>query len=248
MKAQVLYKNIWYKTDLDKQTDLSLPVGQVRCFHAPKFEAKPFEMGDFVGSVLKGAPVNYYNIALNPHGNGSHTECVGHITKVQESVNLALKNYHFIATLISVDVELMDDGDRIIALDEIMTKFNGDITEALIIRTNPNTKDKINFDYTETNPPYLSDEAMEYICQQGVSHLLIDLPSVDKEYDEGKLSCHNIFWNTNGKIRTNATITELIFVPDDAKDGLYLLNLQLAPINLDASPSRPVIYPLTKMN
>jgi len=75
-----------------------------------------------------------------------------------------------------------------------------------------------------------------------VKHLLIDLPSVDKEKDDGELLSHNAFWNTSGKLRLDATITEFIFVRNDIQDGTYFLNIQVAPFENDASPSRPVLY------
>jgi hypothetical protein len=31
-------------------------------------------------------------------------------------------------------------------------------------------------------------------------------------------------------------------VPDDIVDGIYLLEIQMAPFENDASPSRPVLY------
>ena len=40
------------------------------------------------------------------------------------------------------------------------------------------------------------------------------------------------------------SVTEMIFVPDDIPDGLYWLDLQLAPFVSDAVPSRPIIYPV----
>lgn len=79
----------------------------------------------------------------------------------------------------------------------------------------------------------------------GIRHLLIDLPSVDREKDEGKLSAHKAFWNYPGDaVRHDATITELIFVENSVQDGLYLLNLQLLNLQLDVSPSRPLLYKL----
>ena len=36
---------------------------------------------------------------------------------------------------------------------------------------------------------------MEYIVELGINHLLVDLPSIDRIYDEGKLANHRIFWN-----------------------------------------------------
>ena len=76
----------------------------------------------------------------------------------------------------------------------------------------------------------------------GIKHLLIDQPSVDKERDGGKLLSHKAFWDYPQSIDKERTITELIGVPDEIEDGLFLLNLSIANIENDASPSRPVIY------
>ena len=78
----------------------------------------------------------------------------------------------------------------------------------------------------------------------GVKHLLIDLPSVDKEKDEGALKAHKAFWDVNGKTRKDCTITEFIYVPNKIADGTYFLNLQIAPFENDATPSKPVLYTL----
>ena len=116
--------------------------------------------------------------------------------------------------------------------------------EAIIIRTIPNTKEKLSKHYSNTNPPYLLEEAAIYLKEKGVKHLLIDLPSVDKEKDEGKLLAHNAFWNTSDNIRLDATITEFIFVPNTVIDGTYFLNIQIAPFENDTSPSKPILYKL----
>ena len=92
------------------------------------------------------------------------------------------------------------------------------------------------------------EEAAIYIREIGIKHLLIDLPSVDREEDAGKLLAHKAFWNVkNTKIlnedaRLDCTITELIFVNDSVSDGTYLLNLQIASFENDASPSKPILY------
>jgi len=64
---------------------------------------------------------------------------------------------------------------------------------------------------------------------------------VDRESDEGKLAFHHAFWNVP-ESPNDKTITELIYVNDSVIDGNYLLELQMAPFENDASPSRPVIY------
>ena len=87
---------------------------------------------------------------------------------------------------------------------------------------------------------------MQYIVSLGVEHLLIDTPSVDRLLDEGNLSAHNIFWETNEKAfnlnSQKKTITEMIFVSDNINDGTYLLNLQIPAFVSDAAPSRPILY------
>jgi kynurenine formamidase len=120
--------------------------------------------------------------------------------------------------------------------------------EAIVIRTSPNLTQKRSKKYSHTNPPYIDEAAAIYVRECGIKHLLIDLPSVDKEHDEGKLLAHKAFWNVrdvnqlNDDARLDATITELIFVSDSVIDGDYLLNLQIASFENDATPSKPVLY------
>jgi len=250
MKITVHHKKEVYQANLNTPLDISIPLGQVRCFYAPEVKLNPYKSENFIGSVKKGAPVNFFNVELNPHGNGTHTECLGHITKQQESVNQKLKTFHFVAQLISVPLTDKRKTDKVITLKSL--KAHLDLTRlgaALILRTKPNRKSKLNKDYSGTNPPYLEKSAMKYLVKIGVKHLLFDLPSVDREVDKGALAAHHIFWDldTPGKSkRKDCTITELIYVDNKIKDGLYLLNLQLAPLELDAAPSRPVLFKLTK--
>jgi len=88
----------------------------------------------------------------------------------------------------------------------------------------------------------LEEGAAKYIRECGIKHLLIDLPSVDKEKDEGKLLAHKAFWDFPKNLRRDATITELIYVPNKIEDGFYILNLQIASFENDASPSKPILY------
>ena len=95
-------------------------------------------------------------------------------------------------------------------------------------------------------PSFFSIDAMAYIVSLGVKHLLVDIPSVDRLFDDGHLSSHNIFWETKSKQLNpktqNKTITEMIFVDNSIEDGDYVLEIQMAPFQNDASPSRPVLY------
>jgi kynurenine formamidase len=129
--------------------------------------------------------------------------------------------------------------------EQLETKLGESQIEALIIRTLPNTKDKRSKNYSDTNPPYLDLSVIELIESFGIQHLLVDMPSVDRESDEGKLAFHHAFWNVPEN-PNDKTITELIYVNDEITDGLYILEMQMAPFENDASPSRPVLYKIQK--
>jgi len=201
-------------------------------------------IGDFVGSTEKGGLINFKNVKINPHGNGTHTECVGHIAKEKYTINQSLKHFHHLAQLETIYPQKLENGDRVITKAQLLEVEFSDGVNTIVLRTMPNTDGKLTHNYSGTNPPYVHHEALTYLVEKGIDHLLLDLPSVDREEDEGQLLAHKAFWEYPDNPRTNATITELIFVPNRIKDGLYLLNLQIASFELDASPSKPVLYKL----
>lgn len=238
-----------YRADLSRPIDLSILLREgpdgVNCFGAPPVAYEPVRAGAFVGSTREGGPLNFFNVRLNPHGNGTHTECVGHIATERRTIGPALSQSHFFAKMISVWPTLTDNGDRVITPHTLALFFQKNEAEALVVRTLPNDPDKMRRHYTGTNPPYFGAEALSYLVDCGVRHLLTDLPSVDREEDGGALAGHRAFWRYPGpEARVQATITELIYAPDEARDGYYLLNIQTAPFDLDASPSRPVLFAL----
>lgn len=118
--------------------------------------------------------------------------------------------------------------------------------DAIIIRTTPNSDVKKTMQWSSSNWTYLDKVAAEYIANQGIKHLLIDLPSVDREFDGGKMLSHRAFWNYPDNTRFDATITEMIYINNEIIDGTYFLNLQPASFVNDASPCKPVIYASTK--
>ena len=114
--------------------------------------------------------------------------------------------------------------------------------DAVIIRTLPNESTKMLRNYSGQNPPYLEPEICRILCKKNIHHLLVDLPSLDPEQDEGKLLAHKEFWGKNPSRWKESTITELAFIPNSIKDGVYLLNLQVINLQMDAAPSRPILY------
>lgn len=114
--------------------------------------------------------------------------------------------------------------------------------KVLIVRTLPNSPNKLSNNYSNTNPCYFSKTAVELINEFGFTHLMVDLPSIDREEDGGELIGHHTFWEYPENTQTQKTITELIFVPNEIKDGNYLVNIQITALENDASPSKITLY------
>jgi arylformamidase len=251
MIVRVTHNHVHYAVDLNKPLDISLPIRagdqNPNCYWAEPVTMETIRAENFVGSVAAGGSVNYQKLQLTPHGNGTHTECYGHISADGATVNQCLETFHFFAEVISVAPETHHE-DRVITRSALAAKINSTAIEAIVIRTLPNGPGKKTAHYSGTNPPYLLPDAVAYLRDLGVNHLLLDLPSVDRELDEGKLLAHRAFWQFPEATRKNCSITELIFVADTIPDGLYWLNLQIASLEMDASPSKPVLYQLKEVS
>jgi arylformamidase len=247
--------------DLAPELDFAGP--QPRFFGAPRAGSRPFESGDFKGSVERGASCNCDLITLVPHCNGTHTECVGHLTRERLDAYRVVPAEPLPALVLSVTPEAAagessepapQAGDRLITRRALERAWPGELPfapTALIVRTLPNTPDKRVRDYGGQIPPYLSREAAELLVGRDILHLVVDLPSIDRAQDEGRLSAHRIFFGLPRGVtrleeaaRAAATITELAFVPDTVPDGACLLALQVPPLGGDAVPSRPLWYAL----
>lgn len=245
MLAKIEYNNKAYTIDLSKPLDISIPLrgeaSNVNAWYLDHPKIEPHQEGGSVAKVSEGAAINFNDIWFNPHAHGTHTECVGHITEEFHSINTHLNRYFFAAELLTIAPE-KQGGDFVISKKQLEYVLGQGRRDAIVIRTLPNTKAKLSRQYSHTNPPYILEEAAKFLYEIGVQHLLIDLPSVDKEKDNGELLAHKAFWNFNGALRKSATITELVFVPNHIQDGKYFLNLQVAPFVNDASPSRPILF------
>ncbi len=232
-----------YSFQTEKGMDLSIslnPKGP-RAWYVEPMRIEPVRTEQFLGSVAEGGAVNFRDVYFNPHGHGTHTENVGHIMDTDFPVINSISSSHFFANLISV--ELKNEDQDLVLNEESFEGFDLK-AEALIIRTKPNDHSKMQRQYSGTNFPYLTIGAMQRIVDAGVQHLLIDLPSVDREEDGGALAAHHLFWNVPANPNFQKTITELIYVPNEIEDGTYVLNLQVSNFANDAAPSRPMLFGL----
>lgn len=249
--------------------DISIPLhfnsSQPNTYGVSLAHAEAYRSGGWVGDVREGGSCNFETISLTPHCNGTHTECIGHITEERFQIRTQLLDSLIPCTVVTVTPRLaaetldhyepaLGPSDRVIDRDmlwEAMPTHAGSFYKAIAIRSLPNPEAKMQRDYMEESPAFFTLDAMQYLVDLGMQHLLTDLPSVDRLFDEGKLRAHRVFWNVEPGSksagedgRRHATITEMIFLPDDVADGPYLLNLQIAPFMADAAPSRPVLFPI----
>lgn len=249
MIANIFHKGNEFQVDLSKPIDISMPLTtNADCpsaWYVKPMSLEPVKNGDWIGDVSKGGSVNFRNVLFNPHGNGTHTECVGHISKEFITINQCLKQFFFLAELITIKPEQLSNGDQVISKKQIESALSYDNAEALIIRTLENTNEKLHKQYSNSNPAYISEEAMAFLNETKIEHLLFDTPSVDKEVDGGVLAAHHMFWQYPHNTQFQKTITELIYVPNEIKDGTYFLNIQIASFENDASPSKPVLFKIS---
>ncbi len=272
-QLEVLVGDRRWRADLTQATSLATALdfagAQPGFFGAPAAASRPLQNAGFIGDVRLGGSCRCSTYTLTPHCNGTHTESISHVVEETVSIDDTAPRALLMAQLLTVSpaaaagsLEQSDPppqpGDRWItatALESVAGKPLHDCT-ALILRTlpNPETKRHRQYDAARNLPPYFSSDAMRWIVARGFEHLVVDLPSIDRAADEGRLSSHRIFWGLPAgstrlaaATRPQATITELAYIGNALADGLYLLNLQLAPFASDASPSRPLVYPLTAL-
>jgi arylformamidase len=262
MRLTVEFGGRTWRADVARSVDISMPLNfageQPSFFGAPPATATPLRAGSFTGEVRTGASCNCATYSLTPHCNGTHTESFGHLTSELSSVHELARELlpARVLTVAAVNADanshehdvVTTATDRLITAEALQGAAGVGIDagiRALIVRS---------LREPHGEPPYFTTAAMRWIVAQGIEHLVVDVPSLDRGDDGGRLLCHRIFWAMSAREtgdercgRPDATVTEFAFIPPRVNDGLYLLNLQIAPFIADAAPSRPLLYPLEAM-
>jgi kynurenine formamidase len=254
---------------LDRGVSLAIAVefgaAGPRHFGAGAPATKPFAVGSFTGSVATGASVNCSTVTLTPHCQMTHTESVAHLTREPGDAWRVVPRGLLPAVVVSVVPEPARESSETtdpqpFPTDTLISKRRlraawpmGRMVEpvAAIIRTLPNDPGKRTRDYDKLVPPYLTREAVEWLVEKRIEHLVLDVPSLDRTHDDGHMVGHRLFFGLppgssarGDAARSRATITELAFVPDEVHDGPCILSLAVPAIGGDAVPSQPIVYPL----
>lgn len=247
--------------------DFQRSENQIQMYDVPPASSSPYQSGEWVGGTEHGGSCNFRTVSITPHCHGTHTECIGHIVNDPVYLPDILQKPVFLSLLISLPYHVYSvhqsfltnegylprlyEGDKVLvkkdiekALEPYAREIETHAVEGLIIRTLPNEISKKNCDYNKYPAPFFTNEAMELINYMVFKHLIVDIPSIDRAYDEGYLSNHHIFWNQTLKkysledtAHKEKTITELVYVPDDLSDGLYETFLAFPQWKEEAVPS-----------
>ena len=266
--SNVFVDGVSFTTNLGEGQDLSIPLSfsdrDPSLYETPHASHRPFTADGLIGDTRLGGSCNVATIELTPHCNGTHTECVGHLTTEPRFINDILPTGLIPCTLISVTPESIRmvgetstppvESDDVLGLTarsiaSVWKDSSPSWRRALIIRTLPNLDLKRTAKHTNNDVPFFTVEAIELLKARGVEHILVDLPSLDRLHDNGKMAAHRTWWNIdpdlfgpNSETDALRTITELIFVPDLVKDGLGFVSIQIPPFCSDAAPSRPIFF------
>jgi kynurenine formamidase len=265
-----------WRADLAAPRDLAITLDfdgpQPGFFAESPARSAPLRVGGFTGSVAGGASCNCAVHTLAPHCHGTHTECIGHVTRSPVTIASLTPVPPCLALVISVTpVPLGHEAhvvspaavaattDQVIdraALAEAAAPWRDAPFAAVVVRTRPNPLSKRHRAYSgsPSPAPYFLPEAMQWLVERQVTSLVVDLPSLDRADDGGRLAAHRAYWglppgglDAADASRSHALVTELAYVPDAVPDGLYLLDLQVPAFAADAAPSRPVLYDLQEL-
>ena len=259
-----------YRIDSSQSIDISIPFqfngNQPNFYDVQPGKMMPLKTGDTSWSVAQGAGCNVPEISMNIHCSGTHTESVGHLLKDPGDVGNIVKDSFLPAVLITVSPVNFEDcnesyhctvemNEKIIlkhAIKDQVEKWSDTQPTALVIRTIPNNDNKKSLRFNDSPPPFFTNDALQYITQLGIHHLIVDIPSVDRMSDDGVLGNHRIFWGDGKNPQCDVdsdskkTITEMAYIPNSAEDGAYFVNIQIPHFVCDAAPSRPLLFPILK--
>jgi kynurenine formamidase len=278
MQIELEARGVRLHADVSDPLSLAVPLDfdgpQPNHYGAPRAHARALDDGAQSLDTRAGGSVNCEALTLVPHCNGTHTECVGHITDERIAVSEVLRGGLWLAAVVSVTpcpANATDEstvpppvrGDRVItarallaALDALPGRRGLPVApQAVVLRTLPNDESKLTREYGAQVPaPYLTREAAAALVAADIEHLVTDLPSLDRTRDGGELTAHRLFWGlppgnrrAADATRSHATVTELAWIAPTIRDGLYLLDLQMPAFLSDAAPSRPVLYRLKRL-
>jgi arylformamidase len=246
MILKIIHQQKEWQIDTHHLHDITIGINKsqnVNCYFldAPTFTY--FDSTDFSGNLLNGGSVNCEKISFYAHASGTHTECALHVLKVDFDMRSVEVPVLQLGVLLTIEPKLLND-EKVIDESFFENLDNSNHATVMMVRTLPNSKDKLKQNYSNTNPPFFTKEAVALLQTKGFKHLITDLPSIDKESDDGKLAAHKTWFVENGNIPKDRTISELVYFSNEVSDAFYFVSIQCPKIETDAVPSSIKLYPV----
>jgi kynurenine formamidase len=241
--------------------------GGPRHFGAPAARARPYTAPGFTGEVRRGASCNCATIELTPHCNGTHTESVAHLVDEPLDVCDLAPLGLMPALVVSLDPQAASatdedsdpppqPGDRLLTRAALRAAWPALLPfapRALVLRARRGADAGVDDDpgNDPAGAPYLSRQLVADLVDRGIEHLVVELPSIDRAHDEGRLCGHRLFFGLPPgstrlaeATRRGCTVTEYASIPAALADGPCALQLTLPRLAGDAVPSRPLAFRL----
>ncbi len=210
-------------------------------FGAPAPHAEALRVDSFVGDVVHGGSCNCAVLSFTPHASGTHSESAGHLTRG------TLDAWRVVPTDLLPCVLLQTESEAAITAGALEAAWPNTLAFPPVAAVIGSGSDSRSTGIRQ--PPYFTAEAMRFLLERGILHLVVDLPSLDPREDGGALAAHRVFFGLPARSmelrearRPRATVTELARIPRNLAPGSYLLMLHAAAIAGDAVPSRPLLY------
>lgn len=198
----------------------------------------------------EGAGCYADRIELCAHASGTHTECEGHVNpqgdftdilktwppltecyvlRVKcETLGESGESYEGSAPSAEPNEKVVSARALEIAFSRIPNKDQYSDVRSVVIMT------------LEPEWVFFTDQAIKWLVEKGITCLIIDKVSIDRERCGPKMPAHRGFFSNR-----NAIVTENVRQDESVKEGVYILSLQLSPIlGTDAVPSRVLLYPI----
>jgi len=228
-------------------------------FYLPKPKLETFRSGDqFIGDVDKGGSCNVDIITYVPH-NVTHAETSSHVTRYGENAvtlnKIPAEYLTGIALLIDLS-DLPDEPGSLISRQHIESKLeqnNLPIT-MLAVKTGASGL-PADYDFSGKNYMAVTPEAAAAVHDYSpgdsrIDCLLLDLPSIDPEEDEGKLSAHRAIFGLpeTGHDMTDAEMRLLVELADFSalEEGYYYVVITLPRFETNAAAAGIVFRTLVE--
>eukprot|EP00871_Galdieria_phlegrea_P003519 jgi/Galph1/4168/GphlegSOOS_G2846.1 len=222
-------KNVWL-VRYSQPVDISISVRG----HVGEFGIEAFGIGQpkatEVCQAYGGIGVNCTSIEFNPHANGTHTECVGHVVDhqryyVEDCFPGIIQGCCLLVSVTPLQIvgptpedivySQAQEGDLVVSgklLEEaILTTLESQLLSKehcpriLVVRTLPNGPEKYPTSNNSVNWPYFTSDAVKVLDQFDIQHLLVDTPSLDRHPDGGRVEAHKSFWKVSSTGSQNNT-------------------------------------------